>query len=844
MIIPSLKITKAQLSDNERNIYIKLTNYAVFQLLTNKNGSDDNFTIVFNNYIKLLDQSNLEQFWKLLEEILNYLKNYNSLRPELYQQFMEKLISIKTKDGLTTNYFSITNLTVYFFGDKIPIKSSINASLKFLNSWKNSTKEEDPAIPDCFKILIEFLSIFKGNVDQLSEVFLKNFNNFIENWIVEKNKYSSDVLITIVKYITKIADESSTFLTKINFKTFMDFENILFQKIRKAVPSDKVFCSKCKSVIRHECINAISSQLIFMENIKELNLTDWSFMKDFKSNIRLIFLYMKEFKCSNANSIKNRFFNQIYNFLIKLNDDLIDEKKIILEILYKNQENVINASLNDDTKYLKYLRNFENSTEKKLLLSAYLFILLSDKIEDKSRDSALYDFIYNYSVWLKDHGSIIDKLGKPGTNFHGFQIPNYCIKEILYNLLEYDKQPLCKKLIYCFLDDLLKLETNPVKIAKYLMFLPQNSSQFIDVQRKLLKQLDSHQSLYLGVINYRLYINASSKELTTCDIIMDNENIESLKKIVVSTMDKENSILIYLNEALKHFTKLIKFLKHNSVNRKEAEIAVVTLIGIGNNFHTRGFLQEAASIFGILYNIASQFKIENGKLKSISYFAENHNSIPYFQHNFPNYDMKLIIKNYAGIIFNNIETKIGEISDNLLCFMSIAFFYIQIKEMNSALFMLKFIKIKLKEIHDKNNLNILEAKFCWMEMTIKMSIEKIAATENLIRLGRLFMNSIQSVSTIANSDSTLVRNLLFKSIEEFTIFNQELLTSEDTSSLLFMIFKYAVRQNYGLMAVKILLLLVDFNLKHEFIDKSVVSSFFKLFFSFFCNFFVFFLVGD
>lgn len=837
MIIPSLKISKVNLSDNERKLYIKLTNYAVFQLLTKRNVSDENFPIIFDNYIQLLDQSNLEQFWQLQEEMINYLKIYNSLHPELFQQFMEKLILIKTKDGLTTNYYSITNFTVYFFGDKIPIKSSINASLKFLNSWKKTTKEDDQAIPDCFKILIEFLSIFKGNVDQLSEQFLKSFNNFIENWSVEKNKYSSDAVITIVKYITKIADESSTFLTKNNFKTFMDIENILFQKIRKAIPSDKLFCSKCKSVIRHECINAVSSQIIFMENIKELNLTDWCFMKDFKSNIRLIFLYMKEFKCLNANSIKNRFFNQIYNLMIKLNDNLIDEKKIILEILYKNQENVINAALNNDTNYLKYLRNFENSPEKKLILSAYIFILLSDKIDDKSRDSALYDFIYYYSVWLKDHGSIIDKLGKPGTIFHGFQIPNYCIKEILYNLLQYDKQQLCKKLIYCFLDDLLKLETDPVKIAKYLMFLPQNSSQFIDVQKKLLKQLDSEHSLYLGVINYRIYLNGS-RELTTCDLKMDNENIENLMKIVISTMDKENELLIYLNDSLNNFQKFIKFLNQNSISTKEAEIAVATLIGVGNNFHSRGLLQEAALIFGLMYKLSSQFKIEIGKLKSISYFAENYNSIPYFQYNFP-YDMKLIIKKYSGIVFNNIQNNIGELQDNLICFMNIAFYYIQIKEINSALFMLKFIRMKLKETHDKNNLNILEAKFCWMEILMKMSIENIADTENPIRLGRLFMNSIQSISSIANSDNTLVRNLLFKSVEEFTIFNQELLTSEDTSSLLFMIFKYAVRQHCGLMAVKILLLLVDFNLKHEFIDKSVVSCCFFLIFLFLLIFFVF-----
>lgn len=827
-----------QLSEDERKMYIKLTNFASYHLITSKPDAADNFTIVFDNYIKLLEQSNLEQFWKLLEEITSYLKNYNILRPELFQQFMKKLISIRTKDGDGPNYFSITNITVYFFGDKIPIESSIDASVKFLNSWKKTAKEDDPAIPDCFNILIEFLSIFKGNVDRLSEQFLKNFNDFIKNWSVDKNKYSSDVLITIVKYITKVADGSSTFLTKRNFKTFMDFENILFQTIRKAAQSDKLFCSKCKSIIRHECINAVSSQIKFLEKIKDLNITDWCFMKDFKSNIRLVFLYMKAFKCPDANFIKNRFFNQVYNLLNSLCEDLMDEKKAILEILYKNQENITSV-LNSDVTYLKYFKKFENSAEKKLLISAYIFILLSNKMEDKSREPALYEFIYYYSVWLKDNVSIIGKLGMPGSNFHGVNIPNYCLKEILYQMLENNKQPLNNKLIYCIIDDLIKLETNPIKIAKYLMFLPTNSSKFIDVQRKILKQLDSDQSLYLGVINYRIYFN-DSREITTCDIKIDKENIENLKKIVVATMDKENALLIYLNDALKYFKNFIKNLKQNSVSEKEMEIAVVTLIGIGSNFHSRGFQQEAALVFGLLYNFSTQFKIEDGKLKSISYFAENYKSIPYFQHNFPNYDMNSIIKNFAVIVFNNIQSKTGEIHDNLLCLMNIAFFYIKNKEINSAIQMLKWIKIKLKETHVENNLNILEAKICWMEIAIKISVENMGAIENPIRLGRIFMNSILSISSIANSDYMLVRNLLFQSIEEFTILNLELLNSEDTSPLLFMMFKFAVKQNYGLMAVKILLLHVEFNLKHEIIDKSVVSVFFSFIFLFlFIFYFIF-----
>lgn len=825
LIIPSININNVQLSDDERTIYIKLTNLATYKLLSNKtNNAEDHFKIVLDNYIKLLEQSNLEQFWKLLDEITGYLKHFNILQPELYQQFMKKLISIRTKDGVCPNYFSITKITVYFFGDKIAIASSIDASVKFLNSWKKTAMEDDPAIPDCFNILIEFLSIFKGNVDRLSEQFLKNFKDFIKNWSVDKNKYTSDVLITIVKYITKIADGSSTFLTKIIFKTFMDFENILFQTIRKATPSDKLFCSKCKSVVRHECINAVSSQITFMEKIKDLNITDWCFLKDFKANMRLVFLYMKDFKCPDANLIKQNFFGQVNNLLISLSDELMDEKKAIVEILYKNKEN-IKTVLNSDVTYLKYYTKYENSQEKKLLISAYIFILLSNKVEDKLRESALHDFIYNYSVWLKDHDSIIEKLGVPGSNVYGVKLPNYCLKEIIFQILEYNnKQPMTTKLIYCIIDDLIKLETNPIKIAKYLMFLPQNSSKFMDVQRKVLKQLDSDQSLYLGVINYRIYFN-DSREITTCDIKIDKENIESLKKIVVATMDKENALLINLNDALKYLKIFIKNLNHSSVSAKEKEVAVVSLIGIGNNFHSRGFQQEAALVFGLLYDFSTQLKIEDGKLKSISYFAENNNSIPYFQHNFPNYDMNITIKKYGAIVYNNIQSKTGEFNDNLLCLMNIAYFYIQNKEIYSAIQMLKFIKTKLNETHDKNNLNFLEAKLCWLEISIKISVENIIATENPIRLARLFMNSIMSISSITYGDYTLVRKLLFQSVEEFTIFNQDLLNSEDTSPLLFTMFKFAVKQNFGLMAVKTLLLYVEYNLKHEVIDRSVVSVF-------------------
>lgn len=824
-----------KLKEDERKSYLKLSKHSVHRLFQEKSCEDSYFKIVFDNYITLLKQSTLEEFWLLVEEITDVkwclMKNYNLWRPDLFQEFATKLVSIRTKDGVHPNYFSITNTTVFFFSEKIPIQSSIDSSIQFLNRWKGTAKLEDPRIDKCFAILIQFLSVFNGNVDSLIEKFIKDFQIFIEK-SREGNTYTSDVYITLVKYLQVISAESSDFLTERNFMSFIELSNLLLQNVRKATSSGKLFCTKCSSVTRHKIVKVVYSQLLFIENSKGLKITDWTFLKVVRANIRYVFLTMKDWKCSDAISIKNMFSCNVFNLLLTMkdkNDYLIAEKISILEVLHKNQENVVNSTLNNDFMYLLVLKGWETPIKKQLMFLVHIFILLFDKPKEKLREDALGDFLYQYLGWLKDHGSIIESIAqKPGTIFYGVTIPNYCLKEILLAMLEFVdiKWPTCQKLIYSIFDDLIKLETDFVKMAEYSLFLPNNSSKFIDVQKKILRKLDSSQNLHLGVLNFRVYLN-EYKELSKINLaVVEEEDNSSLIKIVVETMEKENRLLTYLNDSMKNFKNFVKSLDKTAVKGIETKTAVYSMNEIGKHFHLRGFKQEAALVFGLLYDFSQKLNEQNGILKTISYFSENFHSIPYFQHNFPNYDMKSIIKKHTGTVYNNIETKTGEFHENLLCFMNIAFFNMKNNEIKTAQWMMKIIKIKLKETFDEKQFNILEAIYIWMEITLQYSVEEIA-THQANRLGRLFMNFIPTLNSATTNDATIVTNLLFKSVEEFSIYHREFMNSEESPSpVLFMMFKFAVKQTLGIRAVMNLLLLVDVDFKSEICTKSVVSFFF------------------
>lgn len=816
-----------------------MNKYAGICLFQEKSYEDKNFRIIFDNFILLLKQSSLEQFWSLLEDMFkfNLIKNYNVFRPELYQEFVTKLVAIRSKEGVHPNYFWITNLTVYFFGDQIPIQSSVDASIRFFKIWKGTARIDDPAISDCFLILIQFLSVFNGSVK--IEQFLKDFQIFIEK-SCEGNLYSSDVYITLVKYFSRISSEISDFLTEQNFKSFLELSSLLFQKVRKATPSAKIFCTKCTSVIRHKVVTAVSSQLSLLEQgvSKEFKITDWKFLKEMKASIRYVFMIIKDWKCSNAIYFKNKFSCQVYKLLCILtdaNDYLKNEKMSILEVLYKNQENVVNSHLNNDFTYLQVLSSWETSTDKKLICLVHIVILLDDP-NDTQRENVLQRFLSNYANWVDDHDSIFKSLQEPGTIFHGVTIPNYCLKEILFSMLKYVMKtwPDCgHKLSYSIFDDLIKLETDPVKTAEYSLFLPIDSTKFIELNKTILGKLDSSENLHLGVLNYRVYLNEYRDLIKIGAKVVEDDN-ESLIKTVVELMEQENRLLTYLNNSLKNFKKFVNSLNKKTIKSIETKTAIDSMNEIGKHFHMRGFQQEAALAFGLLYDFSQQLNEQHGVLKSISYFSENFNTIPYFQHNFPNYDMKMIIKNYAETVFNNIETKTGQFKENLLCFMNIASFYMKHNEIKSAQVMMKYIKIKLKETYDGKDLNILEAIYSWMEISLQYSVEEIA-THQANRLGRIFVGFISTISSVVSpvNDSSLVYNLLFKSVEEFSIYNQQMMNSEETPSpIIFMMFKFAVKQTFGMKAVMNLLLMVDIDLKMEICKHSVVSFFFVQFFSF------------